>query len=178
MDLSTKIVTEDRVEAVCNPTFPMMIADVHGTWWRIGAKVEAVDAPPVWMKVSFASFHPNDLGLNVYTAAELADWRDVQLFPNRAKQLEQTLVRGTCRQDHGCQLRTFPNQPALSLERLVNEGLDAVEDAVTPAWWTNIEEMVQYLAPAGTLGGCAVLVYAAARVIHLGGQRLLPGGLR
>ena len=65
----------------------------------------------------------------------------------------------------------------MSLQRLAAAGLEAVEDAVTPVWWTSLEEGVQHLAPAGTVGGCAVLVYALARLIHLGGQRLCQGGL-
>ena len=91
--------------------------------------------------------------------------------------MEETLVCGTCNKEHGCNLRTFPNRPALSLQRLAEQGLETVEDAVTPVWWTNLEAMVQHLAPAGTVGGCAVLVYTVARLIHLGGQRLCPGGL-
>ena len=60
----------------------------------------------------------------------------------------------------------------LSLTRLAAEGLETVEEAVTPSWLRKLEDAVQLLAPAGTLGGCAVLVYSAAKVIQFSSQRL------
>ena len=129
------------------------------------------------MKTSFDQLHPNDIGVRVYTEQELEDWKDLQLFPNVAKNLEQKLVRGTCDPAQGCQLRSIPNAPTFSLERLVGDGLEAVETAITPTWWTQLQEAVQYLTPLGTVGGCAVCLYAAARVVQLGGQQVCPGGI-
>ena len=60
LDLTTRIVTPGRQESVCNPTFPQMIMDVRGTWWKVGTTAEAVEAPPVWMKTSFDQLHPNE----------------------------------------------------------------------------------------------------------------------
>ena len=67
MDLTTRLVTEGWQQVVCNPTFPTLVVDVKGTWWRAGTRVEAVDTPPAWTRTSFSTFHPKDLGINVYT---------------------------------------------------------------------------------------------------------------
>ena len=93
-------------------------------------------------------------------------------FSSVASHLEQKLVRGTCSSKGGCHLRPLPNQPMLSLTRLAAEGLEDVEEAITPNWLRKVEDTVQILAPVGTVGGCAVLVYAAAKVIQFGSQRL------
>ena len=54
----------------------------------------------------------------------------------------------------------------------------AVEGVVTPAEWTQLEEVVQHLTLAGTRGECEALVCALAQLICLGRQRLGPGGVR
>ena len=54
----------------------------------------------------------------------------------------------------------------------------AVEGVVTPAEWTQLEDVVQHLTPAGTREECEALVCAVAQLIHLGRQRLEPGGVR
>ena len=54
----------------------------------------------------------------------------------------------------------------------------AVEGVVTPAEWTQLEEVVQHLTPAGAGGECEALVYAVAQLIRLGRQHLGPGGVR
>ena len=174
MDLPMENVAENRVEAAYNHTSPKLGVDVSRNWWRVDSRVGVVDIPLAWMEVSVVTF----LELDVWMTAELAVWREVPLLQNTIQQLELTSERSTCSPDYECKLITLPNHPALRLEKLVSEGLDVVEHIVTPAAWIILEEMGQHLAPAWTLDGCTVLVYAATCLTHPGGQRLLPGGLR
>ena len=88
-------------------------------------------------------------------------------FSSIASHLQQKLVRGTCNSETGCQLRPLPNQPMLSLKHLATEGLEAVEDAITPSWMHKIEEVVQLMAPAGTMGGCAAHIAGKVRALKL-----------
>ena len=157
----------------CFTHFPMLVQDIHQQWWRVDTPVAKVDAPASLTLHQYQDFHPADAGRSVYTQPELEAWQDLVRYPHSVQHLQEVMTRGVCQSRSECNLRPVPESPPLSLESLAKEGLDTVVEALEPSWWSKIQDGIAWVSPIGILGGCAVILYAVAAVLHRMGQRVM-----
>ena len=96
--------------------------------------------------------HPLEKRTSIYTQQEIDEFQRLTVMPRAREQVVSVLTQGLCVAQGSCSTKEVVGSQQFDLS-VLQQGVDEVEAAVTPGWWTTIEKIWTRIHVVGQLGG-------------------------